>query len=748
MADKGRLSYALQKSDTSLAEVAQRYETTVTEIWKATVIEPGRLRNLSKEEFFEKMRAGDTLYVPYAGDPWEWRVVTLKTRTLKEYCDKKPDPARTGAPRLTPQLLWFYLVNAGVRDVILRRQPDVEAQRKLDQDPGSVPLQPDDQFFVPYPIPNRAPAVKATRSTDASPGVTVETAPEWITALRALDKQVSSLVEQLTQLTEKCEALAMQGRTAVLHVTRLTQMVTLAAGAERFIFAPSASLNGLQQAMGKLTAEASDLLFANPAEKVWLSEDATRRALAKKLNKIMHGDDLSRCTLLAALSPKERVGGESVVQISDRIFARATEALAMSYEAPEALRDIDAGYHAFMRSRSVDPASGENGDTGSVITAYISAANGAIGNLPGPSSLGVALVLLWTRRKIPEFAKEGAEYVKKAKELTDKSFDSHSIFYGGKETTAELEAAAQNAQKLADAGTRGRQQLIDYGKLDAEELVILEAALANADDKVALKRAAEMIAGKTHSSTKWHGAMAALNFIALGLAIQHVIASKGSLSAADVLNVGGGISGSVAGGLQFLVSVYKLPANSKVLIWAKGVGAFGLVVSIVNGYITVRDTSQSTIVRTGGGMQVAGGLMSLIGLSQTVPQLELACLVAATPGLQFFGAALLIASTAVSAWPMLKELSVPQTKKVLLAQLYGLSHMQVWQQMVVAQPYLDVCLQNVLTRVNAPDDGGLVDFDCTAQNAAALRVLGFQENDILSMTSHLALPDSSYADPY
>ena len=61
MADRGNFGYRLQKADVGLADIAARFDTDINAIWKATAVESSRLRNLTKEEFYAQMRAGDTL---------------------------------------------------------------------------------------------------------------------------------------------------------------------------------------------------------------------------------------------------------------------------------------------------------------------------------------------------------------------------------------------------------------------------------------------------------------------------------------------------------------------------------------------------------------------------------------------------------------------------------------------------------------------------------------------------------------
>jgi hypothetical protein len=203
MTDKGPFGYINQLSDNcDLEVVAKRSgcDQTLKQIW-LTNVGSGPLKNLNIDEFLQTVRPGSKLLIYYNGDPWLWNLATLKTRTtIKELCDRKPEPARVGGPPLTPEFLWFHISNNVFRDIILKRYPGEDAQRRLEQDPGSIPLQPSDELLVPYPIRNRAPAVKVTRSTEATPAVTVETTPEWITKLRALDKRVVSLTDRLRQL--------------------------------------------------------------------------------------------------------------------------------------------------------------------------------------------------------------------------------------------------------------------------------------------------------------------------------------------------------------------------------------------------------------------------------------------------------------------------------------------------------------------------------------------------------------------
>ncbi|MCA9647154.1 MAG: hypothetical protein KC492_40980, partial [Myxococcales bacterium] len=355
--------YTYQEADISLGHVAARFHTTVKTIWVSTASRDGKFRNVSEAEFLTTVQTGDRIFVPYEGDAWEWRSIAPKATTLKELCSKKPEPARVGGPSLTSELLWFHIVNEAFRGRCLARVSGLDAKRNLDQDPGSVTIQPSDTLFVPYPMRNKAPRVSAAPNGKGKSAVVVS-APEWISDLRAFDQKVNDLAAQISANSAQCDKLQRDGQAVCYRLAALARLVSFQIS--RANDKQKGRLQALQAALAKLQSASADLLFANPAEKLQVPQDATRKNLGEKLLLVLHDDKLKALVEKVRKNPQERVHGDSVSLIADRLFERGYRAAGWTQLAEKAKRDTDAAFALLTSS------GGAAVDSSTPLSTYIS----------------------------------------------------------------------------------------------------------------------------------------------------------------------------------------------------------------------------------------------------------------------------------------------------------------------------------------------------------------------------------------
>lgn len=725
-----KYGYTYLDADIGLGQVASRFGTTARDVWIATASEPGKAHNLSFGDFIEGLNVGDSLLIPYAGDPWQWRMVTPKVGSLAEFCAQKPEPARAGGPALTPAAVWYHIRNEATRGAILKRLPSLDARRALDTDPGSANLTADDRLFVPFPERDKAPAIRAAPAKGGAPSAVVESTPEWVSSLVAIDKEVSRLIGLIRTASRPCLALQKQGQ-LVCHLfatlDRLVALMIEREPIERSSTRPAtdAQLKALQNTFASLIVHASDLLYVDPAGKLQTPEAAQWQSLSEALSKIVNGDRLKDLSLKAAKAPREKVAGMRVTELADRIHERGLRTLAESPLADTARKAIEEAY-ALLPGGS---ATGSQNLT-TVVGAYVAAKTTAVGNTPGPSSLSVAVVELYQRWKMPQLAGPIEAYARAVQ----------AAKAAGATQSAQAAAALKDATALKDVALQAQDKMAKAAGLTAAETEQL-AGFLNLGTKSGCEQAAALIASKTQASGPWSGLIGYMNIIALYLAVTSARSSTDPLSCADVLNIVGASAGSASAAMAIVISLRPDGALGKAFSAAGPfVGGLATFTGIITGAITAY--TDPTVLGTASGVtQLVGGVASLGGFLLGVP------------GLQLLGTSLLVVSVGLAVWPVLKAMTAPGAKKVILAQLQSLRESKddkgddrpitvFWKQITAKFPYLASDLAALESALNADDHGGLFVLHKSPEMMERLKALGFSLEDATEMVDKMPLPVS------
>ncbi len=707
----GGMAYTLQDADISPSFLAERFRTTVREIWIATASEAGKYKNVSQEEFFKNLRVGDVLMIPYAELAWEssveWQTTTPGPVTLAEVCKKTAKLTGVGGPEVTPALLWFHIRNEFFRGAVFKRQPNEDARRALDKDPSQVKLTGEDQLLVPKPKPIVASPISAKRSQSKDASATIESAPEWVSRLRAYASQVGVLSDKLANANKICNKLQEEGMSACYLVSSLHRLLAL----QLKHASPSntAKLQELQKKFAELHAEVIGLFFANPAEKLNMPEDAARKRLAEELRDLLRSSDLEKYTTLAAKATKERVGGAPVRAISDGLFARGYAEIARSHYAGDAFKDAEDTLSR-LAGRAPSAASTTPISKYVELTAGLNGiACASVGNLPSPASFAVAFVEVDAVRILPDLLRDawGASNTIDEKALLAPNADEF--------TRWRIKTQAQFIQRAKDI----RSTLAKQYNLTPDEVRELERVIdqGTREERRALASSmAAKLASNTHASASWHGLMTVLGLLSLISAIM----SDDKDAVRKALNILGGGIGFGLGALQLIASLSQSEALGKCLA---SVGPyFGVatqVVGIMTGAITALTAPiEDKVVIVSATGQMVGSFAAVAGFTMAVP------------GLQLFGAGVLIASTAVGLWPTIKELSGPGTKRVFLAQLESLRALPIFTKMCGVRPYLNGLVDDIVKLVKKDDDGGLFEMNRTDGVLSFLKRSGFCDQDI------------------
>lgn len=482
------------------------------------------------------------------------------------------------------------------------------------------------------------------------------------------------------------------------------------------------SLASLERQIAALQKRATELLFANPAGSVHLAEDGFRAKKALELDKILSSPRFKSVMEQAARLPQHRIENQRMDLYAAGILERGTRALAKSPRAASAKQALDEAY-ALLPTAS---GSGTAGDAANALGAFLSANLAAVGNLPGPASLSVAVIELHTTFKLPDVAGPIAAYADALGATKSIGGQAARLPPGTPEWHAklnDLRAAYNRNQVFKDFALDARNKFVKAVGLAEDEVSQLDHAL-QLGTKDALRDVASMIAGKVHSSTGWHAFTTVLNFLALGAAFVGAGTSQDPFSASNVLNVLGGTASLAVGVMQIAAN---LAPNG---VWGKALGAVGpyfgtvgTVTGILTGTITAL-TDDDTTSALLAGVQMVGGVFSLAGFLMAVP------------GLQLAGTAVIIASASYSAWKAIEALGGPGVKHIILAQLRTLQAMPLWQLAASKQNYpeLGVQMEAIESALVGQDYAGLYPLNDTPGNRAKLKLLGFGSDDIVRIS--------------
>jgi hypothetical protein len=689
---------------TLLGRFAIRFQTDVRGIWIATSANARKFKGSTFDWFSENVEAGDTLEIPFPGDDLEWRVSPVGASSLAQLCEQdkaKPNPLRIGGPVLTPNLLYSHIVNEAFRKQYLSRVDGNTARLNIENNPATLPLEKTDELYLPFPVRRKVTAVAAAPSDGRATSATVAVPPSWIVQYYDLLCAIERKADELAPINKTCakwqdEGLQAWGHTMVLHeLVRLQQRST--SGDMR------AGLDTLELKVDALEQCAKDVLFVKLLDTMDPGITKRRKQVSDDLVDLISLDrpaqragELSRRELEAKLtkSPFERVNhDELLIGKKDRALTKALLALAASPRSETAMDIVENVLSDFEKAPDIG-----NTDTSlqSTIGGMTTVASATVGNLPGPSSLGV--VAVWC----------------KANMEVSKAF-----------------AAAKNPSAAANPAGTLLKLVTKAGNLTQEKADLLSKAISTADPKAVGDAAAllepleakrgeiaSMVADNFMVGRGWTVGVGVVSLIAL---INTLVTPDQNAARKAVNVLGGGLATTVAA-LQFVAGLTKGGGMRAALGAAgKAFSVFGLLASVLSGAITLLTTDDS-VERIASGAQTAGSALLLLGYFSTGPA---GMIIVAVGGAVIVGGAIYGSKDAIA-----RRLSVGP-KVILRDQLDRFVNRMIVK--VNVSP-LKASVDNVLSQLEAPLDSGLHSFR-SGTVEARLSVLGFSADDISLMTS-------------
>jgi hypothetical protein len=696
-----------------LEQLARRFNVSTggdsswRSIWIANSTD-GKFKNSTVEWFRENLEEGDSILIPYAGDEWEWRNITVKASSLGELCDqdkKKRDPLRIGAPVLTPELLYFHIANEAYRRFYATRV-DHGARRNLDLMPGSLRFEKGDELFLPYPIRRQGAIVSATPSNGTTPSATAALAPPWVIQFHDLLKRIDAKAAALAPLNQLCLSYDHEGSQAWAHIAVLHKLVNLQQRDAREF--QQISLAKLADLFVTLDDRTRDILYVHGADNVAPDAYNRRMTLANELKALMSMErpstcdgELSRQDLEANLSkfPRERINHDQLlIEMKDKILARAFLAIEASPLAAYAEETADKVIAELAIAKALEAAKEQTKEGGSASGgAVASIVSTSVGNLPGPSSLAVAFVYIRSFRLVTEAAKAAGDPTK----------------------TATLGAAFFNA--LAAATTVETAETVKKAALSSDPAVVAKAASSIAEIEGKKKVISEAVSANFMVGKGWNLGIALVNLYAL----YNTIVTYDPNTPRKAVNILGGV---VMGGLSViqLLSSFAPEGAFATLLKVAGTkcSVVAILVSMVSGVVTCVTEDGNT--RTAGEFQVASGALSLGGFGLLA--------LGFTPwGLLFVvaGGLAMVASVGYSNADAIKRHWGPGPVVVLREQLGIFLGFSVVQRAESKNAVLKPVVDAILALIKADDASGLHDFDDSQSTIVdELRALPFARSDV------------------
>ncbi|APR81178.1 Hypothetical protein A7982_06525 [Minicystis rosea] len=779
-------TYVYSSWDRDLDSVAKRFRTTPELIRIASVRLNPEWRDLKTPVFAALLEDGQLINVPLPLEErgWHWfPYVPSSTETLEGICKKKnADKARAGMAPLSPQYVWLHVLNWQFREDHLRRnRPHMD---DLDKDPSATSATPKSPtLWIPYPDTVQL-GVVAVGTYDVVPKAaaappkqaTVVVEHDWLYLLDKKLEDIGFYAERLAAANAFCEKVRME------YAAEAARLAPL-----RFLLGTMTEMNrsrndvtALIAELDKLQGVTDTLMGINPAGIYRMPEDETRRSHSERLRDLLrsaelkslvdkylkeeldhdvNGDAARLNTISRALEAGYLAWGDGYYgDERDQDVENAVDVIGKSVggapppEAKTALASILSlvgtpnEYPPLFRPKAAAPTGvpEPRSSARDVVPALGAAAAPALalmGNLPGPSTLSVAVVKLHVARLLVRKAANPDYQVAKRQWLLD-------IYKKVLRFNAEEEALMNKIIGEID-GAAGILKGTTLGGM------LRDKALAESRTHVyeSSRELAAKVGGRLQTSKAWSSGLVLLNAFALAAAWMaytngdDLTASLSGLTNAVNLGSAAFTTGvatlKCAEAFKFLSGIpraHNLVQSLANLSPAASAG-FGVVSGIfclVAGGATMLDNWRDPL----GTSFTSGALQFLGGVSFEVA--AIAVILGASPaaplviGAEITGGLCLVASALFADKDALDKLLEPATKKIFRYHIGKFKQTKQYQTMVKnGHTELESALKAV---ESATDAAVFADFDETFRpRVEALLRDKFADQDIGHMFTTVPL---------
>jgi hypothetical protein len=708
----GQVSYVYSTWDGDIHAVARRFRVGLENICNASRrINMAEWKDIHPEVWATLLEPNQRVNVPLPTGElmWDWFPYRpRRAESLKDLCAvRNADKARTGMPALTPQFLWLHVVNWQFRDSYLnRRRPEAA---NLDKDPSAVTVPDKDIIWIPYPDLTDGGKVDvgtygAKQSAPAAKNMVV-TKPDWITDLVYYLGAIDD-AEALSRANSDCDSLRQKGAVQMARFAALRTLVetmkTRAGGC---------NVDNLLDKMNAFEKIAGEQMAINPASYIELQADKDRQTLSMSIRDFMRLDVFKKLVDRAFANPKVDVNGTPLINKTCDTLRRAYQAWENGYYEKDCEDDLLAALKVAGKAQSGAPPAEAKIALASALSFLtdpddlkLKAAGTAaalagpiVGNLPGPSSLAVAIAKAVSERLVRR---------KLAGEL-DVGV-TRDVVYKYMQMALRLSAEEKTLLDTILHEVDSATHLVGEDSALGSMLKFRAQEAMEANRKKFL----ESIADRTQKSIGWHGGVCLVN----AFAVYYTLISPDEYSLRKVLNViASGGTGAVAAAKAaesalILMKACSRPWQEKFLQFTKvldsraatGVmGSLGAVVAVVAGSITVYDGYRKSKpdLAVAGIAQILGG--ASLGLATYFIVIGTAPYTAPVLIPEIAASIFLLISTVSSNWDTLKDLLVPGTKKVLSYHLNDFESSGAFKTVSAKAPSLKSSFDEVRAAMNS-----------------------------------------------
>lgn len=589
--------YKITQFDESVAALASRFSIAHPEIiydLNSDVFETGGDVYLA----FEPSLVGQVLQLPDDPDKvlFDWEPYTAKQgETLEAVCvkknkDRRIDPSRKGKdipspPLLQPQYLLDLYENANVR---AGHGPDS----------GKVKLAQHETVMIPFP---KSRAGKKPVAATPNGKTKVDVHPSWIDEInnwvRSLQERTRKFVASMVTLRHQKELGLREVQILQAAKAVLTLEIEKPADGPSQVGKDIAAMKSFAHILDDLINTAVDEMFVNVCKHTHPKLLKDTEALGESIIKDLHGDDLKRLTKTLA-----KVADRYPTTTNELSFALsyAYLSLADSFLAEKIRPDIEAvaRFLAGLKKVKVDglmsvdpklaqavqaiPPAGSPMDPLSNMVSLLQVMGSSVGNLPGPSTLAVAMVRL---KAMINGSRQILE--KQSNVAWTLSIEEQAVF------------VAMSVNSMAASEAEAADLIIIVGKLRVATLTrtpINPESFQWGYIKQFLKKIDDEAGGPVMSSPKWVAGMSAFNLLIAGLAAYDMWETK-DVNLAGIASIGFGVGAGISGGMKMLK-----------IVGAEGLGRAVAFAGVIYGAVqTYRSWSDGD--KVGAGLN----LMSTVG---------------------------------------------------------------------------------------------------------------------------------------
>lgn len=685
--------YTYSSWDGNLDTVATRFRTDAKTIYNLSRLKKVAWQSMTFVDFFVSLHDGETVQVPIPLSERSWQFGTFAPRpgqTLASVCaELNTQKARTGMPNLTPAYLWSHVANFKFRYIHLYRSRLNTA--KFDANPSTVTvLQDSPVLWVPYPIPDDAGHISVAPLKPSDFGIkkqtTVATKPDWISDLSFWLDQISDRTERLERSENECAVLRQRCGKSIARLSSILALLDLLEKAQL----PGSKVRPLREKLDAFYDIAADVMATNPANVLGLPADRERLAVATSLLEDLRWSGFKKLVDRAIIEGGEYAGKRLLDRVCG-VVERAYESLADGYLARDHHQDVEAAMLLHGQAKGgvppatattalasllsligtpeesaaatlVDRKQDDGASAKKIIGTLAQIAAPMVGNLPGPSTLGVSVAKALAHRYCVTEFKNPEQSIRKHKALY-RFIESALKFSDDEKLLMKEVFEAADALKQQRALNWGGEALEHAVTLQSEQQYLqkIRENTVKINDKVA---------ARVHKSTAWRSGMFALTLFGL----YYTITEPDELSLRFYSNLAGATSSATAAGadigvklLQILGSDKRATALQKVLSAPKVGLYFGLIgatAAFVSGLVTAIDgfNRHSTKDAVAGTAQAVGGLA--LGTATILVAIGYAPYAVPVIAAEVVAGLALSVSVIASNWDELKKLPWAGTKKL------------------------------------------------------------------------------------